>query len=62
MCTQKEKKCVPLDYIVGLEPWTQYAAYVKALTVSKSVQGGISDVIYFRTDAEGNLGVAYTCI
>ena len=47
------RECATLDYIVGLEPWTQYAAYVKALTVSKSIQGGISDILYFRTDAEG---------
>lgn len=53
VCT--DKPCERLiNYIAGLEPWTQYAAYVRALTVSKALQGAISDVIYFRTAAEGN--------
>lgn len=52
VCT--DKPCDTLiNYIAGLEPWTQYAVYVRALTVSKALQGAISDVIYFRTAAEG---------
>ncbi|XP_060592514.1 insulin-like peptide receptor [Ruditapes philippinarum] len=41
-----------INYIAGLEPWTQYAAYIRALTVSKALKGASSDVIYFRTAAE----------
>ncbi|KAL4228229.1 hypothetical protein ACF0H5_013662 [Mactra antiquata] len=47
------EKCTPsLNYILGLRPWTQYAVYVRAMTISKAVQGAVSDVHYFRTQAE----------
>lgn len=42
-----------MAYITGLEPWTQYAVYMQALTLSKAIQGAISDIVYFRTSAEG---------
>ena len=44
-----------LAYITGLEPWTRYAVYMQALTLSKAIQGAISNIVYFRTSAEGKL-------
>nr|AYV97262.1 insulin-like peptide receptor [Sinonovacula constricta] len=39
------------QYIAGLDPWTQYAAYVQTNTISRAVSGAISKIIYFRTAA-----------
>ncbi|XP_052795238.1 insulin-like peptide receptor isoform X2 [Mya arenaria] len=41
-----------ITYITALKPWTQYAIYIQAITITKAAQGAISDVIYCRTNAE----------
>ncbi|KAL4222001.1 hypothetical protein ACF0H5_018047 [Mactra antiquata] len=40
------------DIIGGLKPFTNYAMYVKALTVATSKQGAMSNILYFRTNAD----------
>jgi len=42
-----------MSFITSLKPWTRYAAYIQAITITKAAEGAISDVIYFRTKAEG---------
>lgn len=42
----------------GLKPWTSYAIFVKALTLTMlenhQIHGAKSKVVYIRTDAAGN--------
>ncbi|XP_052240273.1 insulin-like peptide receptor isoform X2 [Dreissena polymorpha] len=51
ICTENNPCRELLLYITNLQPWTQYAAYIEAITVTKAVQGAISDILYFRTSA-----------
>lgn len=37
------------EMIAGLQPFTQYAAYVQTYTISSARTGGISPIIYFTT-------------
>lgn len=40
----------------GLKPWTQYAVYVKAVTltmVNDHIRGAKSEILYIRTNASG---------
>lgn len=41
----------------GLKPWTQYAVYVKAVTLTMvendHIRGAKSEILYIRTNASG---------
>lgn len=43
----------------GLKPWTQYAIYVKAVTLTMMenhhIHGAKSEIIYIRTNAAGEM-------
>lgn len=42
----------------GLKPWTQYAVYVKAVTLTMvendHIRGAKSEILYIRTNASGS--------
>ncbi|XP_029430824.1 insulin-like growth factor 1 receptor isoform X2 [Rhinatrema bivittatum] len=50
-----DKETNPGILLQGLKPWTQYAIYVKAVTLTMTeihdIQGAKSDIVYVRTNA-----------
>lgn len=52
----QEKSTDPGVLLSSLKPWTQYAIFVKAVTLvveDKHVLGAKSEVVYIRTNASG---------
>lgn len=52
---RQEKESDPGVLLSGLKPWTQYAVFVKAITLmqDKHSQGAKSKVVYIRTSPSG---------
>lgn len=52
-----DKDTEPGILLQGLKPWTQYAIYVKAVTLTMvendHIRGAKSDILYVRTNASG---------
>lgn len=51
-----EKSTDPGVFLSPLKPWTQYAIFVKAVTLvveDKHIPGAKSEVVYIRTNASG---------
>lgn len=47
----------------GLKPWTQYAIYVKAVTLTMMenhhIHGAKSEIVYIRTNAAGKILISW---
>lgn len=52
------KDAEPGILLHGLKPWTQYAVYVKAVTLTMvendHIRGAKSEILYIRTNASGS--------
>ena len=53
----QNKDVEPGVLLHGLKPWTQYAVYVKAVTLTMvendHIRGAKSEILYIRTNASG---------
>lgn len=49
-CIYHNCRQIMVDYIAGLKPWTRYALYVRAITMSS--EDTFSNTVYFTTAAE----------
>ena len=50
-----EKPIVTQSLLLALEPWTQYAIFVRAYMISSMEQGAQSEIHYITTKQSGEL-------